>query len=173
MRRGRPATALRLSSKSGLSAVVRTPLPQQGAPVPSAAVEAKLDEVAEVHHFASEPASVPEARRLASNIAAAYLDEPQFRAFELVVSEVVSNAVRHAGIADEPIRVAVTPKDGYICVQVTDSGPGLVPKPGALEADDDGGFGLFIVEQLTRRWGMTRENGRTRVWFELDFSAAA
>jgi anti-sigma regulatory factor (Ser/Thr protein kinase) len=135
-------------------------------------VEAKVDDVAEVHHFACEPASVPEARRLAANIAGAYLDEPQVRAFELVVSEVISNAVRHAGVPDEPIRLAVTPKEGYICVQVTDSGPGLVPRPGALESDDDGGFGLFIVEQLTRRWGVTREGKRTRVWFELDYADA-
>jgi anti-sigma regulatory factor (Ser/Thr protein kinase) len=127
---------------------------------------------AQVHHFNPEPASVPEARRLACDLAARYLDAAQFKSFELVVSEVVSNAIRHGGELTEPIRLAVTPKEGYICVQVTDSGPGLVPKPGALEADADGGFGLFIVEQLTRRWGVTREDNRTRVWFELDFAAA-
>jgi anti-sigma regulatory factor (Ser/Thr protein kinase) len=137
-----------------------------------AKVDATVDAAAEVHQLACEPASVSEARRLAGGIASAYLDEPQFHAFELAVSEVVSNAVRHAGEPDEPIRLAVTPKDGYICVQVTDSGPGLVPRPGALDADDNGGFGLFIVEQLTRRWGVTREQNRTRVWFELDYAAA-
>ena len=115
---------------------------------------------------------MPEARRLACKVAVGYLDEPQYKAFELAVTEVVSNAVRHGGGPGDPIRLAVTPKDGYMCVQVTDSGPGLVPKPGALEADADGGFGLFIVEQLTRRWGVTREDNRTRVWFELDFRAA-
>jgi anti-sigma regulatory factor (Ser/Thr protein kinase) len=125
--------------------------------------------VAQVHHLDPDPASVPHARRVACEVAERYLDEAQFKAFELVVTEVVSNAVRHGGDVSEPIRLAVTPKDGYMCVQVTDCGPGLVPKPGALEADDTGGFGLFIVEQLTRRWGVTRENGRTRVWFELDF----
>jgi anti-sigma regulatory factor (Ser/Thr protein kinase) len=114
---------------------------------------------------------VPRARRVACEVAEPYVDEAQFKAFELVVTEVVSNAVRHGG--GESIRLAVTPKEGYICVQVTDAGPGLVPKPGALEADDTGGFGLFIVEQLTRRWGVTREDNRTRVWFELDFSTAA
>jgi anti-sigma regulatory factor (Ser/Thr protein kinase) len=127
---------------------------------------------AQVHHLDPEPASVPEARRLACAVAEAYLDQAQFKAFELAVTEVVSNAVRHGGAPSALIRLAVTPKDGYMCVQVTDSGPGLVPKPGALEADDDGGFGLFIVEQLTRRWGVTREDDRTRVWFELDFVAA-
>jgi anti-sigma regulatory factor (Ser/Thr protein kinase) len=125
---------------------------------------------AQVHHLDPEPASVPAARRLACDVAAAYLDEPQLKAFSLAVTEVVSNAVRHGGKPDESIRMAVTPKDGYMCVQVTDCGPGLVPKPGALDADDDGGFGLFIIEQLTRRWGVTRENGKTRVWFELDFA---
>jgi anti-sigma regulatory factor (Ser/Thr protein kinase) len=127
---------------------------------------------AQVHHLDPGPASVPQARRLACEVAEPFLDETQFSAFELVVSEVVSNAVRHGGDLGESIRFAVTPKDGYMCVQVTDAGPGLVPKPGALETDDDGGFGLFIVEQLTRRWGVTREDSRTRVWFELDFRAA-
>jgi anti-sigma regulatory factor (Ser/Thr protein kinase) len=127
----------------------------------------------EVHHLDAEPASVPEARRLACALAADYLDEGQLGSFELVVSEVVSNAVRHGGVPGERIRLAVTPKDGYMCVQVTDPGPGLVPQPGALDAaEDDGGFGLFIVEQLTRRWGVTREDKKTRVWFELDFAAA-
>jgi anti-sigma regulatory factor (Ser/Thr protein kinase) len=117
-----------------------------------------------------EPASVPVARRLASDVAVHHLSPEQLSAFELAVTEVVSNAVRYCGSDDEPIRLAVTPKDGYMCVQVTDSGPGLVPKPGALEPDADGGYGLFIVEQLTRRWGVTREDNRTRVWFELDFA---
>ena len=125
---------------------------------------------AQVHHLDPAPASVPQARRLACDVAEPFLDPAQLNAFELAVTEVVSNAVRHGG--GDSIRMAVTPKDGYMCVQVTDGGPGMVPKPGALEADDDGGFGLFIVEQLTRRWGVTREDCKTRVWFELDFCAA-
>jgi hypothetical protein len=41
-----------------------------------------------------------------------------------------------------------------------------------METEAGAGFGLFLVEQLTRRWGMTRENAKTRVWFELDFEPA-
>ena len=126
---------------------------------------------AQVHHLEPEAASVPEARRLACEVAADYLDTGQMGSFELVVTEVFSNAVRHGGRPGDLIRLAITPKDGYMCVQVTDSGPGLVPRPGAFESDDDGGFGLFLVEQLTRRWGVTREDNKTRVWFELDFAA--
>ena len=128
---------------------------------------------ASVHYFAPVSESVPRARHIALGVARPFLDEEQRRAFELVVSEVVSNAVRHGTEPEDEIKFAVTPKDGYICVQVTDSGPGLVPRPGAMgPQDDDGGFGLFIVEQLARRWGVTREAGRTRVWFELDFAAS-
>jgi anti-sigma regulatory factor (Ser/Thr protein kinase) len=125
-----------------------------------------------VHHLDPEPASVPHARRVACELAANYLDDRQYKAFELVVTEVVSNAIRHGGCPGDQVRLALTAKDGYMCVQVTDTGPGLVPRPGALEADADGGFGLFIVEQLTRRWGVTREDNKTRVWFELDFAAS-
>ena len=135
------------------------------------AVVTKTGAEAQVHHLDPEPASVPEARRLACAVAGHYLDAGQLSSFELAVTEVFSNAVRH-GNAAQAIRLAVTPKDGYMCVQVTDSGAGMVPKPGALDVDDNGGFGLFIVEQLTRRWGVTREDSKTRVWFELDFRAA-
>jgi len=61
----------------------------------------------------------------------------------------------------------MTPMDGYLCVRVTDGGAGLVPRPGAVRTEKGAGFGLFIVEQLARRWGVTREAGKTRVWFEL------
>ena len=56
-------------------------------------------------------------------------------------------------------------------MQVTDEGAGFVPHPGAMSSDAHGGYGLFLVERLTRRWGMTRENHRTRVWFEFDYLA--
>ena len=122
-----------------------------------------------VHHLAPEPAAVTEARRLASDFAAPLCSGEQLPKLELAVSEIVGNAVRH-GTSGEEIKFAMTPKDGYLCVQVTDSGQGFVPKPGAIAAEDDGGFGLFLVERLTRRWGITREEQRTRVWFELDYA---
>ena len=87
---------------------------------------------------------------------------------ELAISEIVTNAVRHGRPGGE-ILLAATPKEDYLCVQVTDDGAGFVPRPGALGSEEHGGFGLFIVEQLTRRWGVTRENRRTRVWFEFDY----
>jgi anti-sigma regulatory factor (Ser/Thr protein kinase) len=128
-------------------------------------------EVEGKHLLVSEPASVPKARRLAREYAAREMTDEQCGKLDLAVSEVVSNAVRHSGAAEE-IALALTRKDGYLCVRVTDGGTGLVPQPGAMATEPGAGFGLFLVEQLTRRWGMTREDGKTRVWFELDFAAA-
>jgi anti-sigma regulatory factor (Ser/Thr protein kinase) len=109
------------------------------------------------------------ARHLTVEAGRPYLSQEQLPKLELAVSEVVTNAVRYGESGDE-IKLAVTPKDGYLCVQVTDSGPGLAPKPGMGVLDEDGGFGLFLVERLTRRWGITREERHTRVWFELDYA---
>ncbi len=115
------------------------------------------------------PSAVAEARRWVTGIADGLLEVDQAENLRLVISEVVTNALRY-GSPGQHIDVAVTPKPDFLCVQVTDDGPGLVPRPSALGAEDDvGGFGLFFVEQLTRRWGVTRENRRTRVWFELDY----
>ena len=118
------------------------------------------------------PTAVGEARRWVSTVASGRLAPEQEANLQLVMSEVVTNALRH-GAPGERIDLAVTPKEQFLCVQVYDDGPGLAPRPRALEPEDHGGFGLFFVEQLTRRWGMTRENRRTRVWFELDYTEAA
>ena len=116
----------------------------------------------------AEPPAVREARGWLSALASGYVDDARRPDLELVVTEVVTNAVRH-GAPGGAVQLAATPKPEFLCVQVTDEGPGLVPRPGAMASDDHGGFGLFIIEQLTRRWGMTRENRRTRVWFEFDY----
>ena len=114
------------------------------------------------------PGAVAEARRWAAGVTRGLLDPDQAQSLRLIVSELVTNALRH-GAEGEQIDLAVTPKPEILCVQVTDDGPGIAPRPRALETDEEGGFGLYFVEQLTRRWGVTRENRRTRVWFELDY----
>ncbi len=121
------------------------------------------------HQLEPEAASVPEARRLACEFAESLIGEGQRSRLEVAVSEVVANAVRHSG-SDEEIRLVLAHKDGYLCVRVIDGGTGLVPQPGAMSSDPGAGFGLFLVEQLTRRWGVTREDGKTRVWFEIDYA---
>ena len=131
----------------------------------------QTESAAAVQTLRPEPSAVPEARRLAARIAARLMTAEQRHNLELAVTEVVANAVRHSG-SDDEIKLAMTPKDGYLCVRVTDGGEGLVPRPGAMGSEEGAGFGLFIVEQLTRRWGVTREDAKTRVWFELDYASS-
>ena len=116
----------------------------------------------------AEPAAVREARVWISSVASGYVEAARRPDLELVMTEIATNAVRH-GTPGGELALAATPKPEFLCVQVTDGGAGFVPHPGAMKSDENGGFGLFIVERLTRRWGMTRENQRTRVWFEFDF----
>jgi anti-sigma regulatory factor (Ser/Thr protein kinase) len=121
--------------------------------------------------LAAEPIAVSEARAWLAAQAAELVDDGRLANLALVISEIVTNAVRHGKPGGE-IRLAATPKDDYLCVQVTDEGSGFAPAPGAMASEPGGGFGLFLVEKLTRRWGMTRENMRTRVWFEFDYGPA-
>jgi anti-sigma regulatory factor (Ser/Thr protein kinase) len=126
----------------------------------------------ETFRVTPEPHSVPRARERVIELAEPFVAPARIADLRLVISEVITNAVRHGGEGD--MVVAVTPKQGYLCVQVTDTGDGFAPRPRAFEPDDDdGGFGLFLVERLTRRWGLTREDSNTRVWFEFDFGAEA
>ena len=116
----------------------------------------------------AEPIAVRQARSWLSVLAGGIVGAKRLADLELELTEVVTNAVRHGGTGGS-LRLAATPKAEFLCVQVTDDGPGLVPSPGAMASDEHGGFGLFIVERLTRRWGVTREDRHTRVWFEFDY----
>jgi anti-sigma regulatory factor (Ser/Thr protein kinase) len=76
-------------------------------------------------------------------------------ALVIVVSELVTNSVRHAGIAvEDPIEVHVTGDDRRLYVSVHDGGPGFsvpIAKNGKPRA---GGLGLKIVAALSEEWGV-------------------
>jgi anti-sigma regulatory factor (Ser/Thr protein kinase) len=118
--------------------------------------------------LAAEPSSVRHARAWLAETTAGLLDAARRIDVELVLTEVVANAVRHGG-PGRAISVAATHGPDHLRVEVTDDGPGLAPHPNAMASDRYGGFGLFIVEQLSRRWGVARENLKTRVWFEVEY----
>lgn len=120
----------------------------------------------------AEPRAAGEARAWLSTRAAGLVARDRLGNLELVISEVVTNAIRHGGSGGE-ILLAATPKPDYLCVQVTDAGEGFAPRPGAMSSSEHGGYGLFLVERLTRRWGITREDLHTRVWFEFDYEERA
>jgi serine/threonine-protein kinase RsbW len=87
---------------------------------------------------------------------------------EIVVSELVSNAIRHARpLTDGNLRVHWKVKAGVVEVEVTDGGSESTPRPAPRTIWAPSGRGLRIVRSLAHEWGVTEErNGRT-VWAAL------
>jgi anti-sigma regulatory factor (Ser/Thr protein kinase) len=87
----------------------------------------------------------------------------------LVVSELVTNSILHAGLSvDDQISLTVTVADGAVRGSVCDPGPGFgVPSEPSPRSDLSGGWGLPIVETISDRWGV-EGNSHACVWFEID-----
>jgi anti-sigma regulatory factor (Ser/Thr protein kinase) len=85
----------------------------------------------------------------------------------LLVSELVTNCIRHAGVdPNAAIELKVSPRNSVIRVEVSDPGEGFEPAPVTLSIYSTSGWGLYLVEQIADRWGVSVENG-TKVWFEI------
>jgi anti-sigma regulatory factor (Ser/Thr protein kinase) len=85
----------------------------------------------------------------------------------LLVTELVSNSVLHAGADDEStIKLRVVAGEHGARVEVEDRGPGFEPVAVEPDREHGGGFGLFLVNKLADRWGV--EPTPSRVWFEVD-----
>lgn len=85
--------------------------------------------------------------------------EPHFDDVVLVVSELVSNSVRHGPPGE--LAVKVEAQDDHVRVEVTDHGEGF-----ELEAPRGNGLGLTLVEKISRSWGVIND-GRFTVWAEI------
>ena len=102
-------------------------------------------------------------RRLADR-----LPERRLRDLRLLVSELVTNAFRHAGLGpDDRIRLRAKLSAASIRVEVHDSGRGFKPRRVDPDPARTSGWGLYLVETLANRWGVDRDR-QTCVWFELD-----
>jgi len=111
------------------------------------------------------PESIAAARRALAPLRDEY-GEPVFRDLRLLVSEVVTNAIRHADHRGE-VRLVVVPVPGALRVEVHDGGMGFLPDAEPTPAPDRGqGWGLYLVDKLTLRWGAERAPD-AHVWFEL------
>ncbi|MDT0307762.1 SpoIIE family protein phosphatase [Streptomyces sp. DSM 44917] len=86
---------------------------------------------------------------------------------ELLVSEVVTNAVRYA---ERPVSVRLLRTDVLRC-EVGDDVPQL-PRLRQAGPADEGGRGLYLVQRLARKWGATRLSTGKLVWFEMAPPAA-
>jgi anti-sigma regulatory factor (Ser/Thr protein kinase) len=111
-----------------------------------------------------DPGSVAEARTKVCDAVEPYLHDGQTETLRLLVSEVMTNAVRHGGHED-PVQLHAT-WNSEVRVEVTDHGDGFMPAPRVGALDQPGGFGLFLVGRLADRWGV-ETNDSTTVWFVL------
>ena len=90
----------------------------------------------------------------------------------LLVSELVANSVRHADApAGAVVRVRADVRADVLRLEVGDRGSGGSIARRAPDLERGGGFGLNVVDTLSRRWGVHRDAG-TRVWAELAFRAS-
>ena len=117
----------------------------------------------------SGPDAAAEARRAIADLRAD-LDPPLMETLRLLVTELVTNSVRHTECDSLTLRVAIG--KAAVLTEVSDDGPRFDAEA-ALEAEQldgrgpDTGWGLFLVQRLARDWGVTNEGPSKRVWFEL------
>jgi anti-sigma regulatory factor (Ser/Thr protein kinase) len=119
--------------------------------------------------LAASPDAAREARLALSELAA-HVPARDFDDLRLLVTELVTNSLRHGGLgAGDAIHLIVQIEPETLRVEVHDPGPGFdVPVP-PQSADLSAGWGLYLLGRIADRWGI--EGGAsTCVWFEMDLS---
>jgi serine/threonine-protein kinase RsbW len=119
--------------------------------------------------FSGGPAAPWQARRAVRETLASELSEPTLGKVELLVSELATNSVRHAGCDDESeLDMIADVRRDRVRVRVCDDGTGFDGgAPDEPDPDAAGGYGLVLVDRLAADWGVERDH-QFCVWFELD-----
>ncbi|TRV73347.1 SpoIIE family protein phosphatase [Streptomyces sp. 130] len=134
-----------------------------------ALLAARFDGIApsDVAYWFLEPdESAPgRARRLARRALGRWGLDDLSDSVELLISEVVTNAVRYA---ERPVTLRLLRTDTLRC-EVGDDSPQL-PRQRRAKDMDENGRGLFLVNRLARRWGAIRLSTGKVVWFEMSLT---
>jgi len=105
---------------------------------------------------------------LVSALSALEVDETVVGEAEIVISELVGNAVRHARpLPDGMIRVSWTVRGDVVEVEVTDGGGPTTPRPAPRALLSVSGRGLRIVRGLAHEWGVHDDRAGRTVWVAL------
>jgi anti-sigma regulatory factor (Ser/Thr protein kinase) len=111
------------------------------------------------------PEAVPAARKAMDGLAG-LIERTVWENLRLLVTEVVTNGVRH-GSERGPVTVVVHVGDQVVRTEVSDCGRGFSPPAAPMPHDDgSGGWGLQLVDRVASSWGV-QVDGKTCVWFEL------
>jgi anti-sigma regulatory factor (Ser/Thr protein kinase) len=107
-------------------------------------------------------------QRLAADLVAAGIFAGAVGDAVLVVSELLSNAIRHARpLPGSSVQVAWALDEGAVEVAVSDGGAPTRPVPVQPTVSSLGGRGLGVVENLARSWGVRSDDGGLTVWAVL------
>lgn len=93
------------------------------------------------------------------------LETPLLDDIRLLVTELVSNSVRHAGATTVELTIVVRPGD--VRVEVANQGAPFTPTDRESSRQNDPGWGLFLLDRLSARWGVCEDSDYQRVWFEM------
>jgi anti-sigma regulatory factor (Ser/Thr protein kinase) len=117
-------------------------------------------------HLPGGPTAASEARHALDDLRHRVGDD-LLENVRLLVSELVTNSIRHSGAETQDainVRIAVTRRS--VRCEVCDPGPGFDPRVQPPTVGQTSGWGLFLVEQIADRWGVSGDGG-TCVWFEI------
>jgi anti-sigma regulatory factor (Ser/Thr protein kinase) len=111
------------------------------------------------------PEAIPAARNALDGLSG-LLERTVWENMRLLVTELVTNGVRHASERG-PVGVSVAVADDKVRVEVTDCGRGFSPPEAPMpHPDGSGGWGLQLVDRVATTWGVDVA-AQTCVWFEL------
>ena len=121
--------------------------------------------------FPREPDSVPAARAALAQFERKVGASALYDA-SLCLSELVTNAIQHPDEdAGNELELSLTLTEAALRVEVIDPGSGF--EPSDPTEGDERGWGLFIVDQLSARWGADPGGAHTVMWFEVAREHAA
>lgn len=117
----------------------------------------------------ADPAAVAGVRHeIVQDLSGRDLPEDLVGEAEIVASELLTNALRHARpLSDGTIRVRWKIRGDVVEIEVTDGGGATVPKPAPRTVWLSSGRGLRIVRSLAHEWGVTEDRTGNVVWATL------
>jgi anti-sigma regulatory factor (Ser/Thr protein kinase) len=117
--------------------------------------------------FPGRPEHIGAARRFVAAALAAWPATQE--AAQLLVSEVVTNAIQHSASGDQggSLEVRYALDDHELYVEVIDAGGAAAPSRHAEQLEGISGRGLGLVEALASAWGVHDHQAGRAVWFRL------